>query len=112
MASSRNSGRFARKKSNNSTGGAAYSQQIKDLQQALEVAKVAPGKYTGQNKLADIDSTLSTRGLMQRKLYLMKMMLKNEKQANMMMKEKLDTLGKCMHTDNDLIRGIEREGIL
>ena len=42
----------------------------------------------------------------------MKMMLKNEKQANLMMKEKLDTLGKVMHTDNDLIRGIEREGIL
>ena len=66
-------------------------EKIKDLQQALEVAKVAPGKL-GPNKCADIDSTLSTRGLMQRKLYLMKMMLKNEKQANLLMKEKLDNL--------------------
>lgn len=81
---------------------------MKDLQNALEVAKVAPGS----KKLTDIDSTLSTRGLMQRKLYLMKMMLKNEKQANLIMKEKLDNLGREMTTDSSLIRGIEREGIL
>lgn len=35
---------------------------------------------------SDVDTTLSTRGLMQRKLYLMKKMLQNEKAANTMMK--------------------------
>ena len=74
----------------------------------MEVAKVAPGKRNP----TDIDSTLSTRGLMQRKLYLMKMMLKNEKQANLIMKEKLDSLGREMHTDSSLIKGIAREGVL
>ena len=74
----------------------------------MEVAKVAPGS----KKLTDVDSTLSTRGLMQRKLYLMKMMLKNEKQANLIMKEKLDNLGREMHTENDVIRGIAKEGVL
>ena len=81
---------------------------MKDLQNALEVAKVAPGS----KKLTDIDSCLSTRGLRHSKLYLMKMMLKNEKQANLIMKEKLDNLGREMTTDSSLIRGIEREGIL
>ena len=42
----------------------------------------------------------------------MKMMLKNEKHANEIMKEKLDTLGRTMHEDNDLIRGIAKEGVL
>ena len=74
----------------------------------MEVAKVAPGS----KKLTDVDSTLSTRGLMQRKLYLMKMMLKNEKQANLIMKEKLDNLGREMHTDSNVIRGIAKEGVL
>ena len=83
-------------------GKVSYSQQVQDLQNALEVARVAPTK-----KMSDIDSTLSTRGLMQRKLYLMKMMLKNEKHANQIMKQKLDTMGKEMHTDSSLIRGIE-----
>ena len=35
-------------------------------------------KATPQN-VTDIDSTISTKGLMQRKLYLMKLMLRNEK---------------------------------
>ena len=74
----------------------------------MEVAKVAPGS----KKLTDVDSTLSTRGLMQRKLYLMKMMLKNEKQANLIMKEKLDNLGREMHTESNVIRGIAKEGVL
>ena len=51
----------------------------------MELAKIAPNGA----KPVDIESTLSTRGLMQRKLYLMKMMLRNEKCANEIMKEKL-----------------------
>ena len=42
----------------------------------------------------------------------MKMMLRNEKQANEIMKEKLQSLGNEMHGDNDLIKGIEKEGVL
>ena len=54
--------------------------------------------------LADVDSTVSRRGLMQRKLLLMKMMLKNEKNANQIMKEKIDNLGRNIHADNYTMR--------
>ena len=37
---------------------------------------------------------------MKRKLYLMKMMLKNEQSANKVMKGKIGTLGRDMHADN------------
>ena len=60
-------------------------QELHGLQQAMELAKIAPNGA----KPVDVESTLSTRGLMRRKLYLMKMMLRNEKQANEIMKEKL-----------------------
>ena len=41
---------------------------------------------------AEINSTMSTRGLLKRKLFFMKMMLRNEKQANSMIKEKIGAL--------------------
>lgn len=58
--------------------------------------------------LADVDSTVSRRGLMQRKLLLMKMMLKNEKNANQIMKEKIDNLGRNIHADNYTMRQLEK----
>ena len=58
--------------------------------------------------ITDVDSTVSRRGLMQRKLLLMKMMLKNEKNANQMMKEKLDYLGRDIHADNYTMRQLEK----
>ena len=45
---------------------------------------------------------------MQRKLMLMKMMLKNEKNANQIMKEKIDTLGRNIHADNYTMRQLEK----
>ena len=44
---------------------------------------------------------------MQRKLLLMKMMLKNEKNANQVMKEKLGSLGRDIHADNFTMRQLE-----
>ena len=44
---------------------------------------------------------------MQRKLLLMKMMLKNEKNANTVMKHKIDTLGSNIHADNYTMRQLE-----
>lgn len=58
--------------------------------------------------IADVDSTVSRRGLMQRKLLLMKMMLKNEKNANQIMKEKIDNLGRNIHADNYTMRELEK----
>ena len=58
--------------------------------------------------ITDVDSTISRRGLMQRKLMLMKMMLKNEKNANQIMKEKIDTLGRNIHADNYTMRQLEK----
>jgi len=49
---------------------------------------------------SEINSTLSTRGLLKRKLFFMKMMLKNEKQANSMIKEKIGALSREMHHNN------------
>ena len=75
--------------SGNSLGGAAYashggkaqlSSRFLSMQNALQTVNNKTG--SGLRDVAELDSTLSTRGLMQRKLYLMKMMLKNEKQAN------------------------------
>jgi hypothetical protein len=57
--------------------------------------------------IADVDSSVSRRGLMQRKLLLMKMMLKNEKNANQVMKEKLGSLGRDIHADNFTMRQLE-----
>lgn len=57
--------------------------------------------------LADVDSTVSRRGLMQRKLLLMKMMLKNEKNANQLMKEKIGRLGRDIHADNYAVRELQ-----
>jgi len=41
---------------------------------------------------------------MQRKLYLMKMMLKNEKHCNNIMKQKIGDMGKELHENNYTIR--------
>ena len=65
-------------------------------------------KLGGTRDVAEVDSTLSTRDLMQRKLFLMKMMLKNEKNANQVMKEKIDTLGTGIHADNYTMRQLEK----
>ena len=59
-------------------------------------------------ELTDVDSTLSRRALMQRKLLLMKMMLNNEKNANQVMKEKIDSLGRNIHADNYTMRQLEK----
>ena len=48
----------------------------------------------------DADSSLSKRGLMQRKLYLMKLMLKNEKNANEAIKQRIGAIGRDLHADN------------
>lgn len=77
----------------------------------MEKALRAVGKSTDSRMIRDItdvDSTVSRRGLMQRKLLLMKMMLKNEKNANQMMKEKLDYLGRDIHADNYTMRQLEK----
>ena len=54
--------------------------------------------------LTDVDSTLSTRGLMQRKLFLMKMMIKNERGANKILARKVDEMGREIHTNNYTVR--------
>jgi len=41
---------------------------------------------------------------MQRKLYLMKMMLKNEKHANTIMKQKIGVMDNEMHANNYTMR--------
>ena len=77
----------------------------------MEKALRAVGKSTDSRmikEITDVDSTVSRRGLMQRKLLLMKMMLKNEKNANQMMKEKLDNLGRDIHADNYTMRQLEK----
>ena len=64
--------------------GTHLSSKFTDLQDALRtVGRSSDGKM---RDVTDVDSTLSRRGLMQRKLLLMKMMLKNEKNANTVMK--------------------------
>ena len=75
------------------------SNKFQDLQTALQT--VNKGSVRDIN---DIDSSLSTRGLMQRKLYLMKMMLKNEKHCNNVMKQKIGDMGKELHENNYTIR--------
>ena len=54
--------------------------------------------------ITDADSTLSTRGLMQRKLFLMKMMIKNEKSANKILSRKVDEMGREIHENNFTVR--------
>ena len=54
--------------------------------------------------LTDVDSTLSTKGLMQRKLFLMKMMIKNERGANKILARKVDEMGREIHTNNYTVR--------
>ena len=88
-----------RKNAFSTSDGAAnanISSKFMDLQTALQTVQKGTGK-NGALNVTDIDSTLSTRGLMQRKLYLMKMMLKNEKHANSLMKQKIGDMGRQMH---------------
>ena len=87
------------------TGDRHISSKFLDIQDAMR----AVGKSTeqGARHITDVDSTLSRRGLMQRKLFLMKMMLKNEKNANQMMKDKIGTLGRDLHADNYTLRQLE-----
>ena len=54
--------------------------------------------------ITDADSTLSTRGLMQRKLFLMKMMIKNERGANKILSRKVDEMGREIHENNFTVR--------
>ena len=65
---------------------------------------MADALKTGKLDITDVDSTVSAKGLMQRKLFLMKLMLRNEKQANQIMKQKLGTLGKEIHENNTAVR--------
>lgn len=82
------------------TGDAkSLSTKFLDMQAALQTVNKG-----GARDINDIDSTLSTRGLMQRKLYLMKMMLKNEKHCNNVMKAKIGDMGKELHENNYTIR--------
>lgn len=46
---------------------------------------------------------------MQRKVYLMKMMLKNEKNANNMMKKQLGVLDRELHHNNTTVRRLEHK---
>jgi len=57
----------------------------------------------------DAESSLSKRGLMQRKMYLMKLMLKNEKNANEVIKQKIGEIGRDMHTGNYAMRKLEEK---
>ena len=68
----------------------------------------AMSKTFGQN-ITEIDSTISAKGLMQRKMYLMKLMLRNEKQANQIMKQKVGTLGKEIHQNHAAVRMLEEK---
>ncbi len=58
--------------------------------------------------VTDVDSTLSTRGLMQRKLYLMKKMLKNEKQANKIIQQRIGAMGREIHENNFTVKELEK----
>ena len=64
---------------------------------------MAPG-----NPISEVDASLSTRGLMQRKLYLMKMMLKNEQKANGMMKRKIEDLSQEFHQNHPTLKALEK----
>ena len=87
--------------------GTHISSKFNDLQDALRtVGRSSDGKM---RDITDVDSTLSRRGLMQRKLLLMKMMLKNEKNANTVMKQKIDSLGSNIHADNYTMRQLENQ---
>ena len=61
----------------------------------------------GARDITEVDSTLSTRDLMQRKLFLMKMMLKNEKNANNAIKTKLSEMDQELHTGNITVNKYE-----
>ena len=65
-----------------------YSTQVKPSNHRMKDAMRSVGKsMDGRLDLADVDSTLSRQGLMNRKLYLMKLMLKNEQNSNQIMKK-------------------------
>lgn len=88
-------------------GNQKLSDKFQDVQAALQTFG---GRSGSVNRDAiEVDSTLSTRGLMQRKLYLMKMMLKNEKNANQMMKQQLNTLDRELHQNNSTVRRLEQK---
>ena len=46
---------------------------------------------------------------MQRKLYLMKLMLKNEKNANEAIKQRIGAMGRDLHADNYAMRQLEQQ---
>ena len=75
------------------TKARAESQKCRDLKQALQT--VSGGVKA--REVADVNSDVSTRGLIQRKLYFMKMMLRNEQHANKMISKKIDELSQEMH---------------
>ena len=74
----------------------------------MQAALQTVGRGGAARNVTDVDSTLSTRGLMQRKLYLMKMMLKNERNANKIMKDKINQLDHELHHNNPTVRRLEQ----
>ena len=81
----------------------ATSQKYTDLTQALQTVS---GGVRARDA-ADINSNVSTRGLMQRKLYFMKMMLRNERQANNIIKKRIGELSNEMHQNNSALRNLD-----
>ena len=79
------------------------SSKFLDVQTALQAVGKA-GTGTLARELQDVDSTLSTRGLMQRKLFLMKMMLKNEQNSNKVMAQKIGEMDQAIHSNSAIIK--------
>lgn len=55
-----------------------------------------PSAKPNEGPLTEADN-LTKKGLMQRKLYLMKLMLRNEQKANSVIKQKIQSIGTEMH---------------
>ena len=68
-----------------------------------------PGVRAKDGKLVEVSSNLSTRGLLQRKLYLMKLMLKNEKKANSAIKQRIDELSNSLHKQHDTVEKLGQQ---
>ena len=71
----------------------ASSTQCRDLKSALQTVT----NSVKAREAADINSDVSTSGLVQRKLYFMKMMLRNEQHANKIISQKIGELSQEMH---------------
>ena len=69
----------------------------------------SPTGRVGVRDITEVDSTLSTRDLMQRKLILMKKMLRNERKASSDFKQRLSEMDKEMHSSNFTLRKLEEQ---